>query len=229
MGASHATPLRWPPRYGRRVDVIALTGGIAAGKSTVAARLAEHGAIIIDADKLARDAVEPGSPGLAAIVGRFGPTVLDGAGALDRAALGSIIFGDAGEREALNAIVHPEVRRLYREQVAAIAASHPEAIIVYDVPLLVEARAAEEFAYIVVVHAPAEVRIERLVSMRGMDAASARARVDAQASDAERLAVADVVIDTSGTIESTIEQVDALWRHLVAERAARTGVSDPSS
>lgn len=211
------------------MDVIALTGGIAAGKSTVAARLAEHGAIVIDADQLAREAVAVGSPGLAAVVDRFGPAVLTDDGALDRAALGSIIFGDDAERGALNAIVHPEVRRLYRARVARIAETDPDAIVVYDVPLLVEARSADEFALVVVVHAPAEVRIERLVALRGLDRASARARVQAQASDAERLAVADIVIDTSGTIESTIEQVDALWQRLLADRAARTGVSDPSS
>lgn len=211
------------------MDVIALTGGIAAGKSTVAARLAEHGAIIIDADQLAREAVAPGSPGLATVVDRFGAAVLTDTGELDRAALGSIIFGDATERAALNAIVHPEVRRLYRAHVDRIAEVAPDAIVVYDVPLLVEARAAEEFTLVVVAHAPAEVRVDRLVALRGLDRASAQARVQAQASDAERLALADVVIDTSGTLESTIEQVDALWRRLVADRAARTGVSDPSS
>lgn len=211
------------------MDVIGLTGGIAAGKSTVAARLAELGAIVIDADRLARDAMALGSPGLAAVVARFGPQVLDGDGALDRAALGAIIFGDPDDRAALNAIVHPEVRRLYRERVQAIAAADPDAIVVYDVPLLVEARAADEFRLIVVVHAPADLRVERLVSLRGMDPASARDRVAAQASDDERLAVADVVIDTSGSIESTLAQTDALWERLVAERAARTGVSDPSS
>lgn len=211
------------------MDVIALTGGIAAGKSTVAARLAEHGAIVIDADQLAREAVAPGTPGLAAVVDRFGAAVLTDTGELDRAALGSIIFGDATERAALNAIVHPEVRRLYRAHVDRIAEVAPDAIVVYDVPLLVEARAAEEFTLVVVAHAPAEVRVERLVALRGLDRASAQARVQAQASDAERLALADVVIDTSGTLESTIEQVDALWRRLVADRAARTGVSDPPS
>ncbi len=211
------------------MDVIGLTGGIAAGKSTVAARLAQHGAIIIDADQLARDAVAPGSAGLAAVVERFGSAVLDAHGGLDRAALGAIVFTDAQARAALNAIVHPEVHRLYRERLAAIAAENPDAIVVYDVPLLVEARSAEEFSLVVVVHAPAQTRVDRLVTQRGLDRASARDRVAAQATDAERLAVADVVIDTSGSIESTDEQVDALWQRLVADRAARTGVSDPSS
>lgn len=211
------------------MDVIGLTGGIAAGKSTVAARLAQHGAIIIDADQLARDAVAPGSAGLAAVVERFGSAVLDAHGGLDRAALGAIVFTDAQARAALNAIVHPEVHRLYRERLAAIAAENPDAIVVYDVPLLVEARSAEEFSLVVVVHAPAQTRVDRLVTQRGLDRASARDRVAAQATDAERLAVADVVIDTSGSIESTDEQVDALWQRLVADRAARTAVSDHSS
>ncbi len=211
------------------MDVIGLTGGIAAGKSTVAARLAEHGAIIIDADQLARDAVAPGTPGLDAIVHRFGRTVLHSNGTLDRAALGAIIFGDSAARSDLNAIVHPEVRRLYRERIAAIAADDPDAIVVYDVPLLVESRSVEEFPLVVVAHAPADTRVERLVTIRGLDRASARDRVAAQATDSERLAVADVVIDTSGTIQSTIAQVDALWQKLVTDRAARTGVSDPSS
>lgn len=211
------------------MDVIGLTGGIAAGKSTVAARLAEHGAVILDADILAREAVSIGSPGLGAVVARFGPGVLAADGTLDRAALGAIIFADATARADLNAIVHPEVRRLYRERLAAIAAAQPDAIVVYDVPLLVESRSTAEFSPIVVVHAPADLRVERLVAIRGMDPASARERVAAQASDEERLAVADVVIDTSGTLESTLRQVDALWDRLVAERAARTGVSDPAS
>lgn len=211
------------------MDVIGLTGGIAAGKSTVAARLAQHGAIIIDADQLARDAVAPGSAGLAAVVERFGSAVLGADGGLDRAALAAIVFTDAQARAALNAIVHPEVHRLYRERLAAIAAENPDAIVVYDVPLLVEARSAEEFSLVVVVHAPAQTRVDRLVTQRGLDRASARDRVAAQATDAERLAVADVVIDTSGSIESTDEQVDALWQRLVADRAARTGVSDHSS
>ncbi len=211
------------------MDVIGLTGGIAAGKSTVARRLAEHGAVVIDADVLARTAVEPGSPGLAAVRSRFGDAVIAGDGSLDRAALGQLVFADAGARTALNAIVHPEVARLYRERLAEIERSQPDAIVVYDVPLLVEARSADEFALVVVAHAPADVRVERLVTMRGVDRASAERRVAAQATDDERLAIADVVIDTSGTIESTEQQTDALWRQLVARRSHHTGVSDPPS
>ncbi|WP_439563742.1 dephospho-CoA kinase [Microcella sp.] len=211
------------------MDVIGLTGGIAAGKSAIAARLAALGAIVIDADVLAREAVAPGSPGLAAIRDRFGDAVLAPDGSLDRPALGARVFSDPEARAALNAIVHPEVQRLYRERLARIEADDPRAIVVYDVPLLVEARSADEFATVVVAHAPAEQRVERLVALRGMERASAEDRVAAQASDAERLAAADVVIDSSGTLTHTLEQVDALWERLVAERARHTGVSDPLS
>jgi dephospho-CoA kinase len=211
------------------VDVIGLTGGIAAGKSVVSARLAQLGAVVIDADVLAREAVAPGTPGLEAVRRRFGDDVLAPDGSLDRAALGALVFADPRARTDLNAIVHPEVHRLYRERLQSLEASDPRAIVVYDVPLLVEARSADEFAAVVVVHAPADLRVERLVALRGMERASALDRVAAQASDDERLAVADVVIDTSGTLAHTIEQVDALWERLVAERARHTGVSDPLS
>lgn len=211
------------------MDVIGLTGGIAAGKSLVAARLATLGAVVIDADVLAREAVAPGSRGLAEIRERFGDAVLAPDGSLDRAALGSLVFSDAAARADLNAIVHPEVHRLYRERLAAVESGDPSAIVVYDVPLLVEARSAAEFTEVVVVHAPAAQRVERLVTLRGFDRASAQHRVEAQASDDERLAVADVVIDSSGTVEHTLEQVDALWQRLRVEHPRHTGVSDPLS
>lgn len=211
------------------MDVIGLTGGIAAGKSVVATRLAELGAVVIDADVLARDAVAEGSAGLRAIRDTFGDAVLAPDGTLDRSALGALVFADPDARAQLNAIVHPEVHRLYRERLAAVESTNPRAIVVYDVPLLVEARSADEFTLVVVVHAPAEQRVERLVALRGLDRASAQQRVSAQASDAERLAVADVVIDSSGTLDQTMEQVDALWQRLVAERDGHTGVSDPLS
>lgn len=201
------------------MDVIGLTGGIAAGKSEVAARLAELGAVVIDADRLAREVVEPGTSALAAIAHRFGDAVLAPDGSLDRARLGSIIFTDDAARRDLNAIVHPAVQRRYAELVAEAFARDADAIVVYDVPLLAEARAASEFALVVVVDAPPEVRIDRLVALRGMDRADARARIDAQIPDAERRAMADVVIDASGTREHTLEQVDALWERLVAQRA----------
>ena len=211
------------------MDVIGLTGGIAAGKSTVARRLAEHGAVVIDADVLARTAVAPGSPGLSAVRTRFGAGVIAPDGSLDRAALGQLVFADETARGDLNAIVHPEVARLYRERLAEITRTQPDAVVVYDVPLLVEARSADEFALVVVVHAPADLRIERLVTLRGVDRASAERRIAAQATDDERLAIADVVIDASGSIESTEQQTDALWRQLVDRRSRHTAVSDPPS
>lgn len=202
------------------MDVVGLTGGIAAGKSTVARRLAELGAVVIDADQLARDAVQPGSPGLAAIVDRFSAAVLADDGSLDRPALGRIVFADDEARQALNGIVHPEVRRLYADAVADARARDPRAVIVYDVPLLAEARAADEFGTIVVVDAPAPVRIERLVTLRGMEREEAENRVAAQISDADRRAMADVVIDSSGSVDDTLAQTDALWQRLIAERDA---------
>lgn len=202
------------------MDVVGLTGGIAAGKSTVATRLAELGAVVIDADRLAREAVQPGSPGLAAIVAHFGDAVLSDDGSLDRAALGRIVFADEEARGVLNGIVHPEVRRRYAEAVADARANDSDAVIVYDVPLLAEARAADEFGTIVVVDAPAETRIARLVELRGMDRREAENRVGSQISDAERRAMADVVIDSSGTLDETLAQTDELWRRLRAGSSA---------
>jgi dephospho-CoA kinase len=198
--------------------VIALTGGIASGKSTVSRRLASLGAHIVDADLLSREAVAPGSPGLAAVAVRFGPTVLADDGSLDRAALGAVVFSDAAARADLNAIVHPEVRRLAAERLAAIGRAEPDAIAVYDVPLLVETGVDHDFELIVVVDADERTRTERLVALRGLDPEEAARRVAAQASDEERRAVADVLIDTTGTLEHTDEQVDRLWSDLVAGR-----------
>jgi dephospho-CoA kinase len=198
--------------------VIALTGGIASGKSTVSRRLASLGAHIVDADLLSREAVAPGSPGLIKVVERFGPAVLADDGSLDRAALGAVVFSDAGARADLNAIVHPEVRRLAAERLAAIGRAEPDAIAVYDVPLLVETGVDHDFELIVVVDADERTRTERLVALRGLDPEEAARRVAAQASDEERRAVADVLIDTTGTLEHTDEQVDRLWSDLVAGR-----------
>jgi dephospho-CoA kinase len=202
------------------MDVVGLTGGIAAGKSTVAARLAELGAVVIDADRLAREAVELGSPGLRAIVDRFGEEVLNVDGTLDRSALGRIVFGDHEARRALNDIVHPEVRRRYAVAVADARARDHQAVIIYDVPLLAEARAADEFGMVVVVDAPAPVRIERLVTLRGMDREEAERRVAAQIGDEERRAMADVIIDSSGSLARTVTQTDDLWQQLLKGRDA---------
>ncbi len=193
---------------------IALTGGIAAGKSTVGARLAELGAAVVDADALAREAVAPGSEGLARIAESFGPAVLAEDGSLDRAALGAIVFADPERRRELEDITHPVVRRLAAERMSAAESADPNAVVVYDVPLLVESGPDHGFELVVVAHAPAAVRIERMVALRGMDRAEAERRVGAQASDAERLAIADVVIDTDGTLDATLEQVDRLWERV---------------
>lgn len=199
--------------------LIGLTGGIASGKSTIARRLAEHGAVHIDADELAREAVEPGSPALDAIVERFGDGILSQDGSLDRAALGGIVFSDSSSLEALNGIVHPAVRDLTARRIEAAEQADPDAVVVYDVPLLVEAQVPHRFDLVVVAHAGAESRVARLTGMRGMPEDEAHRRIASQASDAERLAVADVVIDTDGPMEATIDQADRLWERISAARA----------
>ena len=196
------------------MKLVALSGGIASGKSTIARRLAEHGAVHVDADQLAREAVAAGSPGLAAIASRFGSAVIAADGTLDRAALGSVVFDDAEALEALNAIVHPEVRRIGQQRIAAAKAADPDAVVVYDVPLLVEANVSMPWDLVVIAEAPAEMRKRRMIELRGMSAEDAERRIANQASDAERRAVADVIIDTGGSEAYTLEQVDALWERL---------------
>lgn len=196
------------------MPLIALTGGIAAGKSTVARRLADHGAVVVDADALVREVQQPGSPVLARIAEEFGAGVIRSDGALDRAALGAIVFGDDAAIARLNAIVHPAVRDLSHARFAEARAASPDAVIVYDVPLLVEARGGDGWDLVVVAHAPAELRARRLHEERGMSAGEAASRIAAQVSDEARLAIADVVIDTSGSIAETIAQTDALWDRL---------------
>jgi dephospho-CoA kinase len=196
------------------MPLIALTGGIASGKSTIARRLAEHGAVIVDADQIVRDVQSPGSPVLARIAETFGADVITPDGALDRAALGAMVFGDADRLAQLNAIVHPAVREESQRRFDAALTDDPEAVVVYDVPLLVEARVDDPWDLIVVAHAPASVRRQRLVDLRGMDERAAQERIDAQVSDERRLAIADVVIDTSDTLERTREQTDVLWERI---------------
>jgi dephospho-CoA kinase len=185
---------------------VGLTGGVGSGKSTVAALLAEHGAVVIDADALAREVVEPGGPGFAAGVARFGSFVVAD-GRLDRAALATLVFGDARARADLNAIIHPLVGRRAAE---LMAAAPSDAIVVYDVPLLVEADMAAGFDVVIVVEAPSETRLVRL-QRRGLSAEDATARMAAQAGDAERRAVADVVIENDGSQAELTERVDELW------------------
>ncbi|GGO61035.1 dephospho-CoA kinase [Microbacterium nanhaiense] len=198
------------------MPLIALTGGIASGKSTIARRLAEHGAVVVDADRTVRELQEPGRPVFEQIVDAFGPGVVAPDGSLNRPALGSIVFDDPDKLATLNAIVHPAVRDETQRRFREAFAADPDAVVVYDVPLLREARGTGEWDRIVVAHAPAAVRIERMVVDRGMTRDDAAARVRNQASDEDRLALADVVIDTSGTIEHTLEQADRLWDDLRA-------------
>jgi dephospho-CoA kinase len=200
------------------VYLIGLTGGIASGKSTVARRLVEHGAVHLDADQLARRVVEPGSPCLAAIAEEFGPAIVRADGTLDRDKLGAIVFHDGAARDRLNAIVHPAVRDLSRRLIAKAEAENPNAVVVYDVPLLLEAQVDHPFDLIVVTSAPRRTQVKRLVEERGLDPIQAEARVDAQIDDTTRRSVADVVIDTDGSIAHTMSQADALWARVVEER-----------
>lgn len=199
------------------VYLIGLTGGIASGKSTVARRLVEHGAVHIDADHLARVVVEPGTDALAQIRATFGADVINADGSLNRAALGALVFGEPAALARLNAIVHPAVRARSNELIREAERADPAAIVVYDVPLLVEASVGHPFDLIVVAHADEETRVLRMVDLRGMSAEDATQRIGSQASDADRLAVANVVIDTDGTVAHTLEQVDALYERVRAE------------
>jgi dephospho-CoA kinase len=193
--------------------LIGLTGGIASGKSVVARRLSELGAFHVDADAIAREVVEPGTQGLTDIRKAFGPSVIAADGTLDRAVLGSIVFSDPEARAKLNGITHPAVWRRALELFAEAEAADPDAIVVYDVPLLAEAQAdrALDFDLVVVVHADTATRIKRMTELRSMKREEAVHRLNSQASDTERLAIADLVIDANGTLEQTLAQADRLW------------------
>jgi dephospho-CoA kinase len=194
--------------------VIGLTGGIAAGKTVVADRLAELGAVRIDADRLAREVVEPGTPALAEIARRFGSGVIAAHGTLDRPALGAIVFRDPDARRDLEAITHPAVRALSARRIAEAGEADPDAVVVYDIPLLVESGRVDEFERIVVVHAPREERIRRLVELRGMAREEAERRIASQATDEDRLRIAHDVIDSGESLASTLAQTDRLWANL---------------
>ena len=196
---------------------IGLTGGIASGKSTVADELARRGAVIIDADELAREVVEPGMPALAAIVARFGDKILAG-DRLDRAALGAIVFAESDARRDLEAIVHPAVRRRAAELEAAAG---PVAVVVHVIPLLVETGQAKDFDLCVVVDVDPHTQLSRLLARTSLNRAEAEARIAAQASREERLAVADVILDNSGTTAHLRSQVDKLWSDLASVDAGR--------
>ena len=203
---------------------VGLTGGIGSGKSEVSRRLAALGAVIIDADQAARAVVEPGTPGLDRIVEAFGSGVLRADGALDRAKLGAIVFGDDEARDRLNAIVHPLVREwMQTAEEAAVRAAGDDSVVVHDVPLLAEGgeERSAEFGLIIVVDAAPDVQVRRLADARGMTAEQARARMAAQASREQRLAIADVVIDNSGTLADLDKRVAEVWNDLrtQAERA----------
>jgi len=208
---------------------IGLTGGIASGKSVAASRLRELGAVLVDADALAREVVEPGTPGLARVVEAFSASVLGPDGRLDRPRLGALVFGNPERLAVLNGIIHP----LVRERAAALAAAAPKgAVLVQDIPLLVETGQGANFHLVVVVDAPEDVRVRRMMEHRKMTAEEARSRMAAQATREDRLAAADVVLDNSGTKDELRDAVDRLWGHRLqpfaenlakGQMAARTG------
>ncbi len=203
---------------------VGLTGGIGSGKSEVARRLAGHGAVLIDADVAARAVVAPGSPGLARIAAAFGPEVLRPDGSLNREQLGEIVFADPGVRTTLNEIVHPLVREWLAaaERAAVQAARPPGPVIVHDVPLLAESRGKEGFDLVIVVDVPPGLQVERLTGQRGMTPDQVRARMAAQASREQRLAVADIVIDNSGSLDDLDCRVAEVWADLQRRAGART-------
>ncbi len=190
---------------------VGLTGGVAAGKSTVSALLAELGAVVVDADLLAREVVAPGTEGLAEVVAAFGPDVLTDDGALDRAALGAVVFADPARRRTLEAIIHPRVRA----RAAALEAQAPDgAIVVHDIPLLAETGQAASFDAVIVVDVPEETQVERMTKERGLSAEEARSRIAAQATREERLAVATYVVDNTGTLDDLRTRVAEVYEAL---------------
>jgi len=196
--------------------LVGLTGGIGAGKSVVAQRLAELGAVVIDSDQLAREVVAPGTDGLAEVVAAFGPGVLGEDGALNRSALAERVFADRPARERLEAVIHPRVRA---RTAALVAQAPPGSVVVNDVPLLVESGIAGMFDLVIVVLASEATRLHRLVQERGMSEDEARRRIAAQATDEQRRAVADIVLDNDGSLEDLRAAVDELWRERLAKPA----------
>lgn len=198
--------------------LVGLTGGIAAGKSTVARRWAEYGAIEIDADKLAREAIAPGTIGEQEVRELFGERIFNGAGELDRAALGTLVFSDPKKLQQLEAIIHPRVKAMAQELIAAQAA---DAIVIYNVPLLVEASVDLPFDKVVTVEAPAEKQIDRLVSIRQMDRGEAERRVSNQASPAQRANAADVILNSNQDLHKLLKDADQLWKQIVREASLK--------
>jgi dephospho-CoA kinase len=192
---------------------VGLTGGVGSGKSTVSAMLDELGAVVIDADKLAREVVEKDTPGLAAVVDAFGPQLLTPDGDLDRPAMGAIVFADEAKRRVLEGIVHP----LVFDRIVALEESATEDdLVVHDIPLLAESGRADTFDAVIVVDVPDEIRIERMVRDRGWTRADAESRINAQASREDRLAIATHVIDNSGTLEELRDRVAEVYKELTA-------------
>lgn len=195
--------------------LVGLTGGIASGKSTVAAEWVGLGGIEIDADQLAREVVEPGTQGFESVVREFGPRVVTG-GRLDRAALGQIVFGDATQRTKLEAIIHPLVKALAQERINNLPSS---SIVIYNVPLLVEAAVDLNFDKVVTVEAPTEKQLERLINIRKMDAAEATARISSQASPAARANAADVILNSNQDLHLLLKDARKLWQQIEHEAA----------
>ncbi|GAA1669144.1 dephospho-CoA kinase [Mycolicibacterium murale] len=191
---------------------IGLSGGIGAGKSSVSKTFAEYGAVIVDGDVIAREVVEPGTPGLASLVEAFGEGILQADGALDRPALASIAFSDDDKRKTLNGIVHPLVGERRAELIEAAA---PDAVIIEDIPLLVESGMAPLFPLVIIVHADEEVRVRRLIDHRGFSEQDARARIKAQATEEQRRAVADVWLDNTGTPQALVQKSHELWQQRI--------------
>jgi dephospho-CoA kinase len=201
---------------------VGLTGGIGSGKSAVSDRLATLGAVVLDGDKAARAVVEPGTAGLAQIAETFGPDVLRDDGSLDRAKLAAIVFTDEAQRLKLNAITHPLIAEHIKAAEAAARAGGPQTIVVHDIPLLAEGQRAADFDVVIVVDVPAELQVERLAA-RGLPEHQARARMAAQASREQRLAIADIVIDNAGTLEDLDRRVAEVWADLAARALRGSG------
>jgi dephospho-CoA kinase len=198
---------------------IGLTGGIGSGKSTVAGMLRDRGAVVVDADQISRELVEPGGEALAELVTEFGPRILREDGSLSRAELAALAFSDPRATQRLNEIMHP----LIRAEASRRMTAQPEArVVVYDMPLLVETGQADLVDLVVVVDVPEEVQVDRAVRLRGLDGMDVQRRMDVQVSRADRLQAADVVIDNAGSLDATQAQVDALWGRLGESEASTT-------
>jgi len=200
------------------VYLVGLTGGIASGKSSVATRWVQHGAVEIDADVLAREAVSAGSAGLARVAQEFGDNLIQTDGQLDRAALAAIVFNDPAKREKLESIIHPIVRELALQRIQALPDS---AIAIYTVPLLVEANVSLPFDKVVTVEAPEREQIKRMVANRGMSEADALARIKSQATPAQRANRADVILNSNQTLPELLADADALWAQIVREASEK--------